>query len=170
MKHWTILAVELCKYRVYIYYNIDSILLFGLSCMWTSNLWEVPVNPGAVLSSDFQDEKLLTRLVPRIVKLIRHFWAFNVIVQLLILWVCNLKCVWEFHLFTEAATRFIICHICFMLHIESITELIWLSFSNTLNSHLEIDWRITNDDIWYWYRSLKKRQDVVPKQEFDEKW
>lgn len=65
------------------------------------------VNPGAVFSSDFQDEKLLTRLVPRIVKLIRHFWAFNVIVQLLILWVCNLKCVWEFHLFTEAAMRFI---------------------------------------------------------------
>lgn len=120
MKHWTILAVELCKYRVYIYYNIDSILLFGLSCMWKSNLWEVPVNPGAVFSSDFQDEKLLTRLVPRIVKLIRHFWAFNVIVQLLILWVCNLKCVWEFHLFTEAATRFITV-ICWMSHLLHVT-------------------------------------------------
>lgn len=163
MKHWTILAVELCKYRVYIYYNIDSILLLGLSCVWKSNLWEVPVNPGAVFSSNFQDEKLLTR-------------AFNVIVQLLILWVCNLKCVWEFHpyLLKQLRGLSVICWMSHLLHvtyrINHRAYLVIIFQYGTLNSHLEIDWRITNDDIWYWYRSLKKRQDVVPKQEFDEKW
>lgn len=169
MKHWTILAVELCKYRVYIYITtLTRFYCLVFRACGNPICEKFLVNPGAVFSSDFQDEKLLTRLVPRIVKLIRHFWAFNVIVQLLILWVCNLKCVWEFHLFTEAATRFITV-ICWMSHLLHVT-FSWLSFSNTLNSHLEIDWRITNDDIWYWYRSLKKRQDVVPKQEFDEKW
>lgn len=53
MKYWIILVVELCKYRVYIYYNIDLILLFGFLCMWKFNLWEVFVNFGVVFFLDF---------------------------------------------------------------------------------------------------------------------
>lgn len=121
MKHWTILAVELCKYRVYIYITtLTRFYCLVFRACGNPICEKFLVNPGAVFSSDFQDEKLLTRLVPRIVKLIRHFWAFNVIVQLLILWVCNLKCVWEFHLFTEAATRFITV-ICWMSHLLHVT-------------------------------------------------